>query len=119
MLTNMPWARAVVREAGAIGGGVDGPALRLIGSVVDADGGDGAQIAQHPLHGAAGGDVDAVGVLTISQGGVGERCLAANAVPIDLATRHSGLGFDEDVTVGVRRERNGAGRRGRADRCRR
>lgn len=61
-------ARAVVREAGAIGGGVDGPALRFIGSVVDADGGDGAQIAQHPLHGAAGGDVDAVGVLTISQG---------------------------------------------------
>lgn len=45
-------ARAVVREAGAIGGGVDGPALRFIGSVVDADGGDGAQIAQHPLHGA-------------------------------------------------------------------
>ncbi len=50
-------------------------------------------------------------MLTIA-GEFSERCLAANAIPIDLATRHSGLGFDEDVIV-ESEERNGAGQRSR------
>ena len=38
----------VVGEAGAVGGGDDRPARRVVRLVVDGDGGDGAEIAQHP-----------------------------------------------------------------------
>lgn len=110
---------AVVLEAGAIGGGGDGPALRVVGLVVDGDGRDRAEIAEDPLHGAGGGDVHAVGMLAVFDRGIGERRLAADAVFVDLAAGLAGFGFDEDVTVLVGRQRNGTGRRSRARRCRR
>src|SRR6516225_6476647 len=97
-------ARVVVGEAGAFGGGVYRPALRRVGLVVDGDGRDGAQVTQHPLNVAASADADAVGVLTVLQRGVGERCLAADGFLIDLAARQAGLGLDEDIAVVVGRE---------------
>src|SRR6185312_5150042 len=100
----------VVGEAGAIDVGDDRPALGGVGLVVDLDGRDGPQIAQHPLHLAAGGDADAVGVLTVLQRGVGEGRLAADGLLVDLAARHSGFGLDEDVAVLIGWQRDGAGR---------
>ncbi len=44
----------VVGEPGAVGVGDDRPALRAVGALVELDGRDGAQVAQHPLHLAAG-----------------------------------------------------------------
>ena len=49
-LTYMPWPVPSVGEAGAVLGGDDGPALRVVRLVVDGDGRDGAEVAQHPLH---------------------------------------------------------------------
>lgn len=43
-------AGGVVAEAGAVFGGGYGPALSVVSLVVDGDSGDGAEIAQHPLH---------------------------------------------------------------------
>src|SRR5271156_2668897 len=111
-------ASVVVGKPSALGGGAYRPPLRVVGLVVDGDGRDGSQIAQHPLNGAGSGDADAVGVLAVFQGGVGERCFAPDAVLVDLAARQAGLGFDEYVTALVGLERDGAGRCGRARRGR-
>ena len=112
-------ASVVVREPGALSGGVDRPALRVVGLVVDGDGRDCPEVAQDPLHGAVGVDVDAVGVLAILHRGAGERGFTPDAVRVDLAARQTGLRLDENVTVLVGLQRDGAGRPGRACRCRR
>ena len=100
-------ASVVVGKPSALGGGVNRPPLRVVGLVVDGDGRDGSQIAQHPLNGAGSGDADAVGVLAVFQGGVGERCFASDAVLVDLTARQAGLGLDEYVTALVGFERDG------------
>ncbi len=89
-------ARAVVREAGTPSV-VASMAQPCFGSVVDADSGKWHPDCPAPTAGAAGIDVDAVGVLTISQGELVTCLTQLNAVPIDLATRHSD--FDEDAPL--------------------
>lgn len=109
---------AVVGEGGAVLAGVDGPAERGVGAVVQRDGGDGAEIAEHPADPAVGRQAHAVGRLALDLGGIGEGRLTADLLLVELAAGLAGLGLDEHVAV-LRAEdlaRWRAGGRGR--RCR-
>src|SRR6202012_4323538 len=103
-------AGVFVGESGAAFAGRDGPAVGVVGLVVDRHRRDVAEVADHPLHVAARGDVDAVGPLAVLHRRIGELRLAADAVVVDLAAGQAGLGRDEDAATVVRRQRDRAGR---------